>query len=155
MPVIVVGADTTIGKAVVAALLDQSSELRVFVSDRGALADLPATVKTAVGDVSDGTHVGSAATGAYCAVLIEQAAADDRERSFADDSEAVIAQWADGLSEARSVRVIWVGGDSAALAGLRAAAAEFAVIGVSGRNPGEIAAEVAIIEAAATLDPER
>ncbi len=152
MPVIVVGADTEAGAAVVAALLGQSPELRVFVSDPAVVAGLPSWVKTAVGDVSDGTHVGAAAHGAFCAVVIEEAAVDDRPRAFAADPEAVLAQWADGLADAGVGRLIWVGRPEAADL-FRGVAPELAVVERAGRSPQQVAAAVAAIEEAERIGP--
>ncbi len=153
MPVIVIGADTEAGEAVVAALVDQSAELRVFVTDPAGLAGLPATIKVAVGDVSDGSHVGAAAAGAFCAVVIEEAAGDRRPRAFAAEPEAVLAQWADGLADAGLGRCIWVGRSSAADR-FRAVAPELAVVDPAGRTPDEVAAAVAAIDEAGRLGPE-
>ena len=63
MPVIVIGADTPTGHAVVDALLPRRGEVRAFVSDPTEAAALKERgVKVAVGDVSDGSHIGGAAT---------------------------------------------------------------------------------------------
>lgn len=149
MPVIVIGADTVIGRAAVDALLPGAAELRAFVSDPDEIDGLKARgVKVAVGDVSDGSHVGGAATRAFCAVLVPAAATDRRERSFASTPEGVVAAWADGLRDAGIRRVIWVDdgrvhGGADLLAG---AAEEFAVVPATGRSPEEIAREIARLE---------
>lgn len=150
MPVIVVGADTALGEAAVAALAPNASELRVFVSDASAIDGLKAQgAKVAVGDVSDGSHIGGAALNAFCAVLIATAASDDRERSFASTPRAVIQAWAEGLRDAGVRRAIWVddGSVSDAVDILAGAAAEFAAVEAAARPPAEIAAEIAVLEA--------
>ena len=65
MPVIVVGADTDLGRAIVPALRPASGEIRLFASDAEAVAGYRSFAKVAVGDVSDGTHVGGAAFGRF------------------------------------------------------------------------------------------
>lgn len=109
MPVIVIGADTSLGPAVVDGLLPRDGEVRVFVTDDAA-ADAYRTlgVKVAIGDVSDGSHVGGAALNAFSAVLMAEATVDDRLRSFAEDAEAVMDAWAEGLEEAGVRRAIFV-----------------------------------------------
>jgi len=109
VPVIVVGADTELGHAIVPALRPASGEIRLFASDEDAVSGYRAFTKVAIGDVSDGSHVGAAAIGAFCAVVIAAAAHDERERSFAPTSEDVFAQWADGLGDAGITRVIVIG----------------------------------------------
>jgi uncharacterized protein YbjT (DUF2867 family) len=84
MPVIVVGADTSQGRAVVEGLLEPGREVRAFVSDPDAGAELRELgVKVALGDVSDDSHVQGACTNCFTAVLVTEAARDGRERSFA------------------------------------------------------------------------
>ena len=109
MPVIVIGADTELGAAIVAALSPRSSGLRVFVTDPDIGETFRGQAKVAVGDVSDGSHVGGAAMGAFCAVVVAEAASDLRERAFADTPDAVFEQWADGLGDAGIARIIVVG----------------------------------------------
>ena len=95
MPVIVIGADTPTGEAVLDALLPRDGEVRAFVTDVAygtALKDRG--VKVAIGDVSDGSHVGGAAMRAFCAIAAVEAAHDERERSFAKTPDAVVAAWA-------------------------------------------------------------
>ncbi len=150
MPVIVVGADTALGEATVAALAPHASELRVFVTDVSTIDDFKAQgAKVAVGDVSDGSHVGGAALSAFCAVLIGTAASDDRERSFASTPQAVIHAWAEGLRDAGVRRAIWVDDGSVADAVdiLAGAAEEFAAVEATARPLAEIAAEIAVLEA--------
>jgi nucleoside-diphosphate-sugar epimerase len=110
MPVIVIGADTRLGRAIVERLLEPDREIRVFVSDPEAAEQLRGMgAKTAFGDVSDFSHVGAACAGVFTAVLVGEAARDGRERSFAEDERAVLEGWAGAVEEAAASRVIWVG----------------------------------------------
>lgn len=149
MPVIVIGADTPLGRAAVDALLPGAAELRAFITDPDALDALRARgVKVAIGDVSDGSHVGGAATRAFCAVLVPEAAVDERERSFATTPGAVVAAWADGLRDAGVHRIIWID-DGDVTDGRRllaGAGAELAVVEASGRTPEDVANEIAHLE---------
>lgn len=150
MPVIVVGADTPVGAAIVEALQPGAAELRAFVTDPGTIDGLKSRgVKVAVGDVSDGSHVGGAAMRAFCAVLVPEAAVDDRERSFAATPAAVLGAWLEGVADAGVHRVIWL--DDPRLPGavelLAGCAAEVAVVPTKGRTVAEIAADVAANEA--------
>ncbi|MEA2057425.1 MAG: NAD(P)H-binding protein [Actinomycetota bacterium] len=112
MPVIVIGADTDPGREVVATLAGRAGEVRAFVTDRQAAPDLRRLgAKVAIGDISDGSHVGAAAIGCYTAVVIASAAEDERERSFATSTAEVHAAWAEALEDARISRVIWVGAE--------------------------------------------
>jgi hypothetical protein len=150
MPVIVVGADTPIGRAIVPRLRPASGELRVFVSNPDLAEQYRTSAKVAVGDVSDGSHVGGAAIGAFCAVLIMEATRDGRERSFADSPASVLAQWADGLGEVGLGRIIVVGtaGEMPSPNPLPSVAAEFSFVDTVGSSPAQVAAEVARLEAA-------
>lgn len=113
MPVIVVGADTGNGRAIVEALVEPDREVRAFVSDIGAAEELRTMgVKVALGDVSDPSHVGGACTRCFTAVLVTEAATDGRERSFADGPDEVLAGWAEAVGDAGVTRVIWVGDGS-------------------------------------------
>jgi putative NADH-flavin reductase len=152
MPVIVVGADTPLGDAIVTALLPRRGEVRAFVTDPEAAASLrDRGVKVALGDVSDGSHVAGAALNAFSAVLLADAAADGRERSFAATPEEVATAWAEGLRDAAVTRVIWVDGAGTVPGRIRAAAAESAAVATEGRTPQEIAAAVAALDEAADL----
>ncbi len=107
MPVIVVGADTPTGSRIVEAMLDPAREIRVFVSDPDeGLRLREQGVKVALGDISDDSHIEAAATQCFSAVLITEAARDDRERSFAPDEAAVLKAWASAVAGVQ--RVIWV-----------------------------------------------
>ncbi len=109
MPVIVVGADTAAGEAVIAALLAPEREVRAFVSDPGVALRLKKVgVKVALGDVSDASHLAGAALNCFSMVCIEAAATDERDRAFADDRRAVLEAWAEAASDAGVRRVIWV-----------------------------------------------
>lgn len=150
MPVIVVGADTAIGRAAVSALLPEAAEVRAFVSDPAVIDSFKARgVKVAIGDVSDGSHVGGAALNAFCAVLVQDATQDERERSFAATPRAVVAAWAEGLRDSKVTRTIWVGDGTidGAEELLAAATTEFASVPVGDREPNEIAADIAHLEA--------
>ena len=150
MPVIIVGADTPTGRTIVSRLKPASGELRVFVTDPDAGEQFRALAKVAVGDVSDGSHVGGAAIGAFCAVLIMEATRDNRERSFADSPARVLAQWADGLGEVGLGRIIAVGAPAELPSPnpLLRAAAEFSFVDTDRSSPAQIAEEVALLEAA-------
>ncbi|MFZ0014749.1 MAG: NAD-binding protein [Acidimicrobiia bacterium] len=112
MPLIVVGADTTWGEALLEGLSPREREVRVFVSDQARGVELRERgFKVATGDVSDESHVEAAATRCFSAVLIAAAAHDERERSFADSAEAVLRGWANAVANSKVTRVIWVTGD--------------------------------------------
>ena len=109
MPVIVVGADTPVGRELTVALADTDQEVRAFVTDPAERERLrPMGVKVAVGDVSDASHVEGACTNAFTAVLVAAASHDERERSFARTREAVLRGWAGAVAAADVRRVIWV-----------------------------------------------
>ncbi len=154
MPVIVVGADTPLGGASIDALLPGVAELRAFITDPDLIGPLRARgVKVAIGDISDGSHVGGAALNAFCAVLIAEAAHDDRERSFAPTPRAVVEAWAEGLRDAGVTRAIWV--DDGTIEGaeetLRPTVREFVVVDATTLHPGEAGAAVAGLEARRTV----
>lgn len=109
MPVIVIGADTPEGRAVVEQLMVRAIEVRAFVSDPDAVGPLRALgAKVATGDVSDGSHVEAAAMRCFCAVVLAGAAADDRARAFATTPGAVADTWLDALRGAGITRLLWV-----------------------------------------------
>ena len=150
MPVIVVGADTPLGRAVIDAVLEPEREVRAFVSDPEVGGMLKARgVKVALGDVSDASHVAGACTNAFSAVLIGPAAADGREVAFASSPEAVWEAWSEAVSEAAVTRVIWVLDREPPAS----RAPEAAVVGVAARPAAEVAAEVAELDDAAELPP--
>lgn len=109
MPVIVIGADTTEGAAIVERLYSPDREVRVFVTDESiGLALKERGCKVAIGDVSDESHVEAASTRCFSAVLIAKAASDDRLRSFAVEPDQVLRGWANAVSNSNVRRVIWV-----------------------------------------------
>ncbi len=109
MPVIVVGADTGLGAAIVEALLEPNREIRAFVSDVDQGVRLKALgVKVALGDVSDPSHVGGACLNCFSVVFVTEAAEGGRERAFAANRQAVLKGWAEAALEASVTRVIWV-----------------------------------------------
>ena len=110
MPAIVIGADTAVGRAIVDALIEPDREVRAFVSDIASAEELrEAGVKVALGDVSDPSHIEGACTRCFSAILVTEAAFDDRERSFAHTPEAVLEGWVEAVRGAAVSRVIWVG----------------------------------------------
>jgi len=109
MPLIVVGADTAPGAAILSQLDPLAREVRVFVTDETTgLLLRERGFKVATGDVSDQSHVEAAAMRCFSAVLIAEAASDDRERAFASTSVEVLEGWAVAVSGAGVNRVIWV-----------------------------------------------
>ena len=149
MPVIVVGADTPSGEAVIDALLPRDGEVRAFVTDADVGAHLKSRqVKVATGDVSDGSHIGGAAMRSFCAIAATEAAHDERERSFAGTPDAVVAAWAEGLRDAGVSRVIVLDDGSCDVAPLLAAADESAAVSI---DDADWVAVVAGLEAAADL----
>jgi len=146
MPVMVVAADTAAGAAVIARVLRPGREVRAFVSDPDAAADLRARgVKVALGDVSDSSHVAAACLHCHSAVFVVAGAADGRERSFAAGVPAVLAGWAEAAREAAVRRVIWVGTDDAP-----ASVAESAVV-PDDPDLGALAERVAALDEAPSL----
>ena len=110
MPVIVVGADTPIGDAIISTVCRSAAEVRAFIThDAGADRLKEQGVKVALGDVSDSSHVEAAALYCFCAVLVTEAAYDDRDRAFARHPDDVLAGWAEAARNAGVQRVIWVG----------------------------------------------
>ena len=109
---IVVGADTPAGESILAQARPTEREVRVFVTDEPKAQHLKSLgYKVATGDVSDESHVEGAALRCFSAVLIVEAATDDRERSFADTPENVLRGWARAVANAGVRRVIWVTGE--------------------------------------------
>jgi putative NADH-flavin reductase len=151
MPVIVVGADTETGASIIDALLPRRGEVRAFVSDIPVgLALKERSVKVAIGDISDGSHVGGAALNAFCAVVVAEAAIDDRERSFAADAEAVVAAWVEGLADAKVPRIIVIEYPGVPSASLATVATEYAVIDGT-QAPADVAHQTQQLEAAASI----
>lgn len=109
MPVIVVGADTPQGRAVVEGLVEPGREVRAFVSDPIVGAELREIgVKVALGDVSDDSHIQGTCTNCFTAVLVTEAARDGRERSFAANERQVLEGWASAAAASGVTRVIWI-----------------------------------------------
>ena len=156
MPVIVLGADTRLGTAIVEGLLPEAAEVRAFVTDRAVARSLKARgVKVAIGDVSDESHVGSAVTNAFCAILLVEAATDDRERSFASSPSQVVAAWAAALKGAGTTRVILVGDRDADRDEVGPPVGQFASVAVAGRNLEDIVSEVLELEGARRISGDR
>ena len=153
MPVIVIGADTALGQTVATALTGRAGEVRAFVTDLAAAEPLRrAGIKVAVGDVSDDSHIQGAAHDAFTAVLIAEAASDDRERSFASSYDAVLRSWRRGMTEAGVKRIIWIGPE-AAPPFLLATGVEAASIDTSVLSPEDVATEAVRLDDLATIDP--
>jgi nucleoside-diphosphate-sugar epimerase len=150
MPVIVIGADTPIGDAIVDALLPNAVEVRAFISDETRTIEFKQRgTKVATGDVSDASHVEGASMRCFCAVLVIEAATDDRERSFAPDGATVTAGWAEAIRASGIRRAIWVG-SAEAVAEVPQSVDEVAVVIVDG-DLEAAAQEVADLEEAATI----
>lgn len=109
VPVIVIGADTTAGQAILEGLQQPKREVRAFVTDENVGTTLKKRgFKVAIGDVSDESHVETASTRCFSAVLVAEAAADARERSFATTTDDVLDGWARAMASSEVTRVIWV-----------------------------------------------
>jgi len=148
MPVIVVGADTPQGRAVVEGLVEPGREVRAFVSNPTAGAELrDMGVKVALGDVSDDSHVQGSCTNCFTAVLVTEAARDERERSFAANEQQVLEGWAAAAAASGVTRVIWVHDGEPPSAGVRE------VRTVSPENP-DLVAEVSALDDARFLPGE-
>lgn len=140
MPVIVVGADTPVGAAIIDALVEPDREVRAFVTAPERAGELRRKgVKVATGDVSDVSHVEAASLNCFSAVLIADAAGDERDRSFAATPEAVLEGWA--VAVRRVSRVIWVGIDAPPATGVD----EVAVVS-GGPSPDGTARRVAELD---------
>ena len=148
MPVIVVGADTPPGRAIVPRLAATGGEVRAFVSSEASATTLRSLgVKVAVGDLSDDSHVAAAAHGAFCAVLVLAAAADGRLLAFAAPA-AVPAGWLRAVSVAGVRRVIVVGEAPGVGAG---DITEIRIVPTAGSTPDEVATAVAALDEADRL----
>jgi uncharacterized protein YbjT (DUF2867 family) len=152
MPVIIIGADTEIGLASIEGLLARQGEIRAFVTDPEVAASLKERqVKVALGDVSDPSHIEAAALDCFSAVLIGEAAYDDRERSFASTPKDVIEEWASAVAAARVRRRIWVVDNVTAGLVPDASGAEQAVVSNDNRSVADVAAEVVALDDAVAL----
>lgn len=111
MPLILVGADTPIGAAILERFHRPEREIRVFVTNETKARELKERgFKVATGDVSDESHVEAASLRCFTAVMVTDAATDDRERSFASTRDEVLAGWARAVTNSGVQRVIWVTG---------------------------------------------
>jgi uncharacterized protein YbjT (DUF2867 family) len=109
MPVIVVGADTASGQAILNGLAEPNREIRIFVTDEEFAARMKKLgFKAALGDVSDESHIEAAASNCFTAILVGEAATDERERAFISDPREVLAAWSRASSSSGVTRVIWV-----------------------------------------------
>ncbi len=145
VPVIVVGADTVVGRAIIEGLIEPEREVRAFVTAGDVATELRGRgVKVALGDVSDDSHVEMAATNCFTAVLITEAAEDGRERAFASSPSQVIDGWATAVTASGVRRVIGVSDGDVAATGAR----ETARVPPSQRD---LVAEVAALDSARSL----
>jgi len=111
VPIIVIGADTSAGREILKGLQQPKREVRAFVTDENVGSTLKKTgFKVAIGDVSDESHVETASFGCFSAILIAEAAVDDRERSFAATADEVLTGWARAIVNSEVTRVIWISG---------------------------------------------
>lgn len=148
MPVIVLGGDSTIGRAIVHCLAGRPGEVRAFLSSPEAATTLRSHgVKIAIGDLSDDTHVRAAATGAYCAVLVTEAAYDGRAFAFGEPDE-VVEGWLRAVKEARVTRIIVVGTPRKPVS---VGAPEMRVLATEGMTADDIAHAVAALDEAQRL----
>jgi hypothetical protein len=154
MPVIVVGADTAHGAAVIESLSGRNGEIRAFISDPATADDLRSLgCKVAIGDVTDTSHVGGAAVGCFSAVLVSDALFDGRERSFASSAHDAAEGWCAALVEAQVQRVMWIENSRLhdAIDLFAKAVPEAAAVASRGRTASEIATEIARIDNLASL----
>ena len=145
MPVIVIGADTALGEYAIDELSRHNRDIRAFVSDPTVGAGLRNRgIRVAVGDVSDGSHLGGAAAGCFSAILVPEAAFDGRLRSFADSPAATVTIWASAVDEASVQRLILLEDGRIPDASERFAGveAEIVVIPTERRSPTDIAIDV-------------
>ena len=144
---IVVGADTAIGEEIICRVAGPDREVRAFVSDPSAgVRFKEKSVKVALGDLSDISHVSAASLRCHTAVLICEAARDGRDLSFATDPSEVFEQWGQAVSEAGVRRVIWVADHPVPAASVP----ERATVDSTLPLP-EVAAQVAELDDAATI----
>lgn len=146
MPVMVLGADHSLGEAIAMRLSAPDREIRAFVSSPEAAARLrDAGIKVAIGDLSDDGHIAAACTNCFGVVAVEPALYDERELAFASADEAAKA-WATAAKDARITRIIWVGGHPPAFN-----TPQSAVVTIENRAADEIADEVAYLDDLAEL----
>ena len=109
MPAIVVGADTPNGLAILDGLQEPLREVRAFVTDETLGVQLKERgFKVAIGDVTDESHVEAATMRCFTAILVTEAAVDERERSFIDEPGEIAESWARAVVASEVTRVIWV-----------------------------------------------
>jgi nucleoside-diphosphate-sugar epimerase len=148
--VIVVGADTAVGRSITTELSRHGGEVRAFITDPRAGDELRRSgCKVAIGDVSDGSHIEIAAYECFTAVLIAEASSDERERSFADSPQAVAEAWVRAIRAAGIQRMIWVGSTGLPDPPAPAPGMEVAVLSARRRGTAE---EVARLNELETLD---
>ncbi len=151
MPILVIGADTSIGAQLMQQLSSRDGEVRAFVTDAHVGLALKETgVKVATGDVSDASHISAAAAGCFSVVAIGEAAVDSRERAFASTPSGVLATWSEAIREARPRRVILIQNPSAP--SIEVDAPEFLVVSTADRPLAEVVSEVAEAEDRAVWD---
>lgn len=149
MPVMVLGADTPLGEAILAALVAPDREVRAFVSDPGAAARFKEWgVKVALGDLSDLSHVEAACSNCFSVVAVTSALTDGRSLAFGADPRQLASGWARAVTAAGIHRLIWVGDDL--LVG-EAAVPEQAVVDTSAEG-GSVVERVVALDDAASLD---
>ena len=105
----------------------------------------------AVGDLSDGSHIGAAADRSFTAVLVVAAATDGRPLAFSIDASGVLKTWTTALREARVQRAIWVGDPAPHL--IEESAPEVIVVDPAGRAEADVADEVADLNDRKNLRP--
>lgn len=152
MPVLVVGADTPVGATIVAALADRAGELRCFVTDPDMAAEMRArSAKVALGDVSDGSHVGAAGLNCFSMVFVCAAAIDSRQRAFATTPVQVFEQWQEAITMAGARRIIWVEDVDSVGSGSRIEAGELAVVAGADMSDRDIADRVVALDEVSDL----
>ena len=141
MPILVVGADHPIGRAIVEKLVNPEREVRAFVSDTSIGAELKGLgAKVAVGDLSDESHVAAAATNCFSIAFVAPAIDDSRELALLAVPEVPVA-WARAARDAGITRVIWVGDRIPAFE-----VPEVVEVDAKALVPREIASEVARLD---------
>lgn len=151
MPVLVVGADTPYGEAIVATLLEREGELRAFISDVSRIDKLrDRKVKVAFGDVSDPSHIEGAGSNAFCVVLVTSAANDGRETAFAENPDEILRGWAVAVKAAGVQRSIWVT-EGEPIPEWEGSSPESVLVDTAGKSPAEVARQVSELEDAGRL----
>lgn len=152
MPVLIVGADTPIGSALTAALASRDGEVRCFVSDPRTVTELKNhSAKVAVGDVSDGSHVGAAGLNCFSLIFITEAAFDGRERSFGDNPQTVFDQWQEAIEMSGARRVIWLEEERSIGSGASIRATEIAVVTTADQSTRQLVERLVALDEVADL----